>query len=741
MADPLSIAASVAGLALLARDVAKGIKQVRSTLKGSGDELNGLYNGVISLYSVLQGASLVMEQMDDQLQRDSKPGDIVFACNDTFEAIHNLLKKHRLDLHDGFARSERNMAYSVSAKPVRRWSGLKQATRWYFDKEEVAKLCEDLEHHKSQLALAMSTDSMTALVEVLRRQTTFSRHLDELRKTQAEIRAGQIQESKRQLSEKQTKMMKDFSEIEPQDALGRHLQLRQQGTGTWFLKGQHFQNFLSEDHASLWLYGIPGAGKSVLSAAVIELINALRTQNVASAFFFCEHDNSDTQGARNILGSLARQLALQNDNSFAELEEFYEKHTSFDKFTANNESLLHLIWSISRKFDTTFIVVDGLDECLESRSGTAQILSELANAENSSIRVLLTSRDEREIRSQLTEFEVAEVNAPISDVRLHVAAQLEAPRFNMVGANNSSLKDEILEYLVEHSGGICQLDYLSSLPSNGKIRKALKQLPPDLHQTYERILLRAIETARGDMSLYLERTLRCIAFAARPLSVTEVSHAIAIEQDDTVFDEPMDMGKILCHYDSLIKEDNGVLTFSHLSIKEFLGTIALDAGPLAKFRLDENCSHAYLAETCLTYLLMENFNQEYTQSEETIHSTIQSSHLYSYASLNWTYHARNSVEEPSRVPYLVERLFEPQKSNNFVLWAYSWIRHYVNVETPSQVHPHIATVNPLHLACICGLYDVIDTLVGKGDDKISCSERPTVKDDPDAVRTAESYRS
>ncbi|KAL1619686.1 hypothetical protein SLS54_006623 [Diplodia seriata] len=685
MTDPLSIAASVAGLALLARDVAKGIKQVRSTLKGSGDELNGLYNGVVSLYSVLQGASLVMKQMDDQLQRDTKPGDIVFACNDTFEAIHNLLKKHRLDLHDGFARSERNMAYSVSAKPVRRWSGVKQAARWYFDKEEVAKLCEDLERHRSRLALAMSTDSMTALLEVLRRQTTFSRHLDELRKTQAEIRAGQIQESKRHLSEKQTKMMKDFSDIEPQDALGRHLQLHQQGTGTWFLKGQHFQNFLYEDHSSLWLYGIPGAGKSVLSAAVIEFINALPMQNVATAFFFCEHDNSDTQGARNILGSLARQLALQNDNSFAELEEFHEKHTTFDKFTADNESLLHLIRSISRKFDTTFIVVDGLDECLEGRSETAQILSELASAENSSIKVLLTSRDEREIRSQLTEFETAEVNAPNSDVRLHVAAQLEAPRFKMVGAN-SSLKEEILEYLVEHSGGMfqwvkCQLDYLSSLPSNGKIRKALKQLPPDLHQTYERILLRAIETARGDMVLYLERTLRCIAFAARPLSVTEVSHAIAIEQDDTVFDEPMDMGKILCHYDSLVKEDNGVLTFSHFSIKEYLGTIALDSGSLAKFRLDENRSHDYLAETCLTYLLMENFNQEYTQSEEKIHSTIQSSHFYSYASLNWTYHARNSVEEPSRVPYLVERLFEPQKSNNFVLWAYSWIRHYINVRT------------------------------------------------------------
>lgn len=454
MTDPLSIAASVAGLALLARDVAKGVKEVKNALRGSGTELTGLYNGVISLYSVLQGAQLVMEQMDDYFLRGTAPGDIIFACNDTFEAIHKLLKKYNLDLKAGFVHATKHGQHSLAVNKKRRWSTIKQATRWYLDKEEVEKLCADLESHKSKLALAMSRDSMTALVEVLKSQNSISHHLNDMRKIQAEIRAGQIQESKRQLNEKQARMMKDFSDVEPQEALRKYLQLRQQGTGTWFLEGLHFQSFLSNDNSSLLLYGIPGAGKSVLSATISEFINDLRTRSVAAAFFFCDHDYPETQGTRNILASLAKQLAIQNDDAFSKLEAFYREHTSFEKFSVDSRSMLKLLWDLSKAFDTTLIVVDGLDECLEDRIEMVQILSELCNPDEGSIKTLFTSRDESDIRRNLTGFQQVEIKAAKSDVRLHVAAQLESPRFRSIGTSNTGLKEEILQYLVENSGGM-----------------------------------------------------------------------------------------------------------------------------------------------------------------------------------------------------------------------------------------------------------------------------------------------
>lgn len=247
-------------------------------------------------------------------------------------------------------------------------------------------------------------------------------------------------------------------------------------------------------------------------------------------------------------------------------------------------------------------------------------------------------------------------------------------------------------------------------------RKALKQLPPDLPRTYERILLRAKDTARGVILSYLERTLRWIAFAARPLSVAEMSHAITVEQGDALFDDPMDMEKILCHYNSLIREDDGILTFSHFSVKEYLISIGPDAGPLARFRLDEKNSHEYLAETCLTYLLLDQFDQEFTQFEEKTRGALETNPFYRYASHYWTYHARNSAETSVQISSLVKRLFEPQKSNNFVLWAYSWILYYVGRADSGTLHLQMDDINPLHLACLCGLSDVIDSLIRHGQD-------------------------
>ncbi|EKG09689.1 hypothetical protein MPH_13211 [Macrophomina phaseolina MS6] len=725
MTDPLSIAASVAGLALLARDIAKGINEARSVLKGAEGELHGLYNSVVSLYSVLQGASLVMEQMSDLQLKDSTPGDLVFSCNGTFEAIRTLLAKHNLDLQAGMMGGHGKSTHLSQDRPHDQWRRVKQATRWYFDREEVARLCDDLEHHKSTLSLAMSKDSMHALIEVLKTQTRVSHRLDEIKNAQVEIRATQARETRRFLSEKQGKMMRDLSGAEPQEALEKYIGVRQKGTGTWFLESPYFQDFLSQYNASLWLYGIPGAGKSVLSSTIIEFVQQLQSPNLSTAFFFCEHDNPATQDARSILGSIARQLAMQNADAFGELEAFYERHASFGKFSTDSRSLLELIWDLSNKVDQTIVVIDGLDECVINRDQTVQALSQLCDSDNGTIKALFVSRDEPDIRQCLKQFGSVEVKALKSDVRLFVAAELEA-RFGISSPRNSALKEEILQHLVDNSDGMfqwvkCQLDYLLSIPSYGKRRKALKGLPPDLPQTYERILQRATETARGLTLQYLERTLHWIALAARPLSFSEISHAVGIEPGDTYFDDPVDVDKIICHCSSLIKNDNGFLVFSHFSVKEYLRSIRPDDALLGRFRLDDGKSNEYVTIICLTYLLLEEFNQTYTETPEVLKAAKKDYDLYDYAAFFWTYHARNCSGRPETVSSLMAHLFQRHKTSNFILWAYTWISNYIMTGPDTKLSSSMADITPLHLACICGLHDVADALINqKADPLLGC---------------------
>jgi hypothetical protein len=47
------------------------------------------------------------------------------------------------------------------------------------------------------------------------------------------------------------------------------LQQRHAGTGQWFIEGKAFTSFIDRKTPCLWLHGIPGCGRTVLSSTVI----------------------------------------------------------------------------------------------------------------------------------------------------------------------------------------------------------------------------------------------------------------------------------------------------------------------------------------------------------------------------------------------------------------------------------------------------------------------------------------
>lgn len=127
---------------------------------------------------------------------------------------------------------------------------------------------------------------MSSILQVLKKQDETAQKMEELRKGQSEIRERQIQDAEMRLSKKRREMLNDFSKIQPDIPFKKHLSLRQNGTGVWLLQSSEFQKFMKSPKSKLWLYGIPGAGKSVLSATVIEHTSGYRTEKIASAYFF-----------------------------------------------------------------------------------------------------------------------------------------------------------------------------------------------------------------------------------------------------------------------------------------------------------------------------------------------------------------------------------------------------------------------------------------------------------------------
>lgn len=208
------------------------------------------------------------------------------------------------------------------------------------------------------------------------------------------------------------------------------LKLRHPLTGLWVTEGLTFQTWLISQNSKLWLSGIPGAGKTVIAASVIEEAMKKSSQARAVAYFYCDYKDAEKQSPINILGSLASQLARQNEDAFSMLEElhrdYHPKNKTSGTMAPEPQALASKIRDMAFCFEEVSIIVDGLDEC--GRTHTSEVVKfhvGLASEQGSNTRTLFLSRDKPEIRAFLEEeYLHMEIAAHSEDLRLYVAATL-----------------------------------------------------------------------------------------------------------------------------------------------------------------------------------------------------------------------------------------------------------------------------------------------------------------------------
>ena len=216
--------------------------------------------------------------------------------------------------------------------------------------------------------------------------------------------------------------------------------------------------WLENPSSALWIYGIPGAGKTILSSLVVdEVLNRTRSNSVGTAYYYIRHNDRDSQKPSNLLGSLISQLARQNAVVLSEVANSFAHFHEAGSFTGSPEDdeLVEHLLSISKHFADTFIMIDGLDECGPAfdrdRKGLIDVMANLHRHEGCSIRTLIFSRDERDIREGLEtgDFRVVSIAATSADLRLYVSAWIPSLKIR-----NENLKSEIVESLVDGANGM-----------------------------------------------------------------------------------------------------------------------------------------------------------------------------------------------------------------------------------------------------------------------------------------------
>jgi hypothetical protein len=438
------------------------------------------------------------------------------------------------------------------------------------------------------------------------------------------------------------------------------------------------------------------------------------------AYFYCDYKDSKTHDPLLILGSLVRQLAIQDSRCIPTVEKFYMVHYpesgSATEPSVTPEHLCVLVQTLSGFFDEVMIIIDALDECGNDRSKVVELLASL-NADGYSIKTLFTSRLETDIELYLDTYEKISIAATSSDLKLYVASEIESrSRKKALRTRDPELKKEIMDRLVEGAEGMfrwvaCQLDYLCELNTDKALRKALNSLPPTLFATYERILDR-VNASNTDTQQLVQKVLTWIVCSKEPLSTKELLEAVSITEGDTELDldaMPDEEG-ILKWCSSLVRRtpDGSKLELAHFTVEEFL--LAIDGNELnsryGKYRVCPAEQDLSLAKLCLTYLEFENFSEKEWTVKDGLDDFMDSYNFYSYAAEYWAEHALVHRDEEGLLEQ-VKVLFDPSKTGNFLCWSRFWIW---NLTDDCDIE-EISNTETLHFAAALSFYNICEWLV------------------------------
>lgn len=183
----------------------------------------------------------------------------------------------------------------------------------------------------------------------------------ETRKEQAGAHQQRIDKMKREAAGLKSSIKNNLSTINHAKPWKQAIRQRVPTTAEWLQQELPFRQWNdSQSTAILWCSGTMGMGKTVLMSNVVAQLHASRKTNDVISYYFCRADSAASLSARNILGSLARQI-LDAQIERAEGGNLQGLHeNSQDLTTAEVVDFLLSHIEVDKKY---YIVLDGLDEC------------------------------------------------------------------------------------------------------------------------------------------------------------------------------------------------------------------------------------------------------------------------------------------------------------------------------------------------------------------------------------------
>ena len=428
--DPLSVSASLVALLQLSSTVIGYLSHVKSGPR----ELQKLRLEVCSTLPIL---SILQDEAEQ-----AKSGGRWSSTLLSLDVPSGPIQQFRAALE----------RLEVRLAPVKGWKKVDKAFTWPFEKEETLGILGTIERQKLLFTFARQNDHIALTKAIKSDIETVHNKVDEIGEGVARL----------VLSDWHHKFRLWLSGVDPSMNYNRALRKRHAGTGNWLIEDAIFRDWKQDPGSDsiIWLYGIPGCGKTILCSTVVEhfLHVSATTSDIAVLYFFFDFNDTEKQQHESMMRSLLSQLSMHFVNVPLVLETLYSSCMEGGR-EPNFEALKETFHKMITAFRATFIILDAVDECKERPELLADI-EELSSWEDTNLRILATSRREKEIENSMLRLtrdanriciQSALVNA---DIRAYVHGQLRTNRRLQRWQKEPNVQLEIENTLMEKANGM-----------------------------------------------------------------------------------------------------------------------------------------------------------------------------------------------------------------------------------------------------------------------------------------------
>ncbi|KAF4633612.1 hypothetical protein G7Y89_g4500 [Cudoniella acicularis] len=498
---------------------------------------------------------------------------------------------------------------------------------------------------------------------------------------------------------------------------------RQPGTGQWLLDSAEYQAWLETNKQTLFCPGIPGAGKTIITAIVIDNLYT-RFQcdaSVGIAYLYCDFRRQQEQKTEDLLANVLKQLAQKQVSIPDSIQDLYDQYKDKPKRPSLDE-ISRVLHSISTLYSKIFIVLDALDECQVTDECRTRLLSEIFKLqERERANIFSTSRPIPEIQEIFKASVSLEIRARDEDVQTYLAGHMtHLPSFVL---SSPDLQNAIIATISKAVDGMfllvpLHMDSLAREPTVGHIERALQNLPIELDETYKQAMIR-IESQGGGFRELAKKVLYWVIHARRVLSTAELQHALAVEPRtlklNRKFIPNIEIIGSICAGLVIVDTQSNVVRLVHYTTQEYFDRAQDNWFPNAEINI---------ATVCVTYLSFDEFESGICQNDKEFEERLQTSRLYDYVSHNWGHHARKASTLIPEVISFLERKVQVEASSQALLAVKQWPWQVgYSQDFPKQM-------TGLHLSAYFGVEPVVKLLLDKGADIAAaddyCSRRAPI---------------